>query len=273
MDDPITATRNRLTLSAFGHNPQAGRWRTEAMRAHDTPRLMYFNKGQGRITVAGLTSGFGPNNLIFIPPRTMYGFEAGPTVFGQVVTIPDAMAGEWPEEHVHLRLRDVVAQKELATLVDALERELLSDRPGHLRAAHHQLGLLAIYFERQLQLRGEEIPRAETAAARLVAAYTDLVERDFRLRKGVAGFAAELGVTPTHLARCCRQTCGRSALSILNDRVIYEARLLLRETDAPVGRIAASLGFASPAYFTRAFQSQTGMTPSAFRAKGVTAPL
>ena len=268
MDDPTLAMKNRLALSAIGHNPTHGRWRTEAMRSHATPRLMYFNKGQGRITVAGLTSGFGPNNLILIPARVMYGFEAGPTVYGQMLTIPDAMAMEWPDEPVHLRLRDVVAQKELATLFDGLERELTSDKAGHSRAAHYQLGLLAVFFERQMEARTEDGTRGESAAARLVAAYTDLVERDFRKHKGVADFARDLGVTPTHLTRCCRQTCGRSALSILTDRVIYEARLLLRETGAPIGKIAEALGFASPAYFTRAFQAQTGMTPSAFRQKG-----
>lgn len=273
MDDLTKLQDNHLALLAIGHNPTAGRWRTEAMRSHQTPRLLYFNKGQGRITVAGLTSGFGPNNLILIPAGTMYGFEAGPTVFGQMLTIPNAMATEWPEDPVHLRLRDVVAQKELATLFDGLERELKSDRPAHSRAAHYQLGLLAVFFERQLDGRSEDAARAESASARLVAAYTDLVERDFRLHKGVGDFARDLGVTPTHLTRCCRSTCGRSALSILTDRVIYEARLLLRETDRPVGQIASDLGYASPAYFTRAFQAQTGSTPSAFRSRGPLGPL
>jgi hypothetical protein len=67
------------------------------MRSHATPRLIYITKGQGRITVAGLTSGYGPNNLIYGPAHTMYGFEVGPSVFGQMLTIPAAMAAEWPD--------------------------------------------------------------------------------------------------------------------------------------------------------------------------------
>jgi AraC family transcriptional regulator, transcriptional activator of pobA len=47
--------------------------------------------------------------------------------------------------------------------------------------------------------------------------------------------------------------------------VIFEARSLLLETKIPVGQIATALGFASPAYFTRAFQHKTGKSPSAFR--------
>lgn len=271
----MTDPQNRLALTSIAQNAGQGRWRTEAMRSHASPRLIYVGRGQGRITIAGLTSGYGPNNLIYIPAGTMYGFEVGPTVFGQMLTIPTAMATEWPLEPTHLRLRDVVAQKELAVHLDALERELKSDQPGNTRAAHYQLGLLSIYFERQLDLRSGEAGnvRADTAAARLVAAYTDQIERDFRAPGGVADYAAKLGVTPTHLARCCKSTSGRSALALLNDRILFEARLMLRDSKDPVNRIADRLGFGSAAYFTRAFQAQTGLTPSQFRKKGPLASL
>lgn len=266
----MTAPQNRLALTAIAQNATHGRWRTEAMRSHASPRLIFVGRGQGRITIAGLTSGYGANNLIYIPAKTMFGFEVGPTVFGQMLTIPQAMATEWPSEPVHLRLRDVIAQKELASHLDALERELNSTQPGHERAAHYHLGLLCVYFERQLAQRADDAKdsRTETAAARLVAAFTDLIERDFQKHMTVADYAAQLGVTPTHLSRCCNQTCGKSALTLLNDRILFEARLMLRDTTKPVRHIADDLGFGSAAYFTRAFQAQTGLTPSQFRKKG-----
>ncbi len=269
MSDPL---KNRLALLPIAQNAAQGRWRTEAMRSHASPRLIFINKGQGRITVAGLTSGYGPNNLIFIPAHVMYGYEVGPTTHGHMLQIPAAMAPEWPEDQVHLRLRDVAAQKEIAALFDNLERELGSTRAEHGRAAHYHVGLLSVFFQRQLENRppdpAEE--RMRSASARLVAAYTDLVERDFRSRMNVSDYARALGVTPTHLTRCCKITCGRSALALLNDRILYEARILLRETKEPVQDIAAKLGFASPAYFTRAFQAQAGMPPSRFRRSDAT---
>ncbi len=267
------AGQDGLHLTQIAPSPAGNRWRTEAMRSHRTPRLLYLSRGQGRITIAGLTSGFGPNNLIFVPAGTMHGFEVGPQTFGLMLTIPPAMAAEWPEEAVHLRLKDVVAQKELATLFDGLERELKSARPGGLRAAHYHVGLLAVFFQRQMDSQAApRDDRSRSAAARLVAAYTDLVERDYRRGLGVADYARALGVTPTHLSRCCRTTCGRSALALLNDRIAYEARVLLRETKVPIRDIAQSLGFGSAAYFTRSFQARAGMTPSAFRRSGA-APL
>ena len=266
--------RQRMSLvpivPTLGHTHPQARWRTEAMRSHMSPRLIFISKGQGRITVAGLTSGYGANNLIFIPARVMYGYELGTTAYGQMLTIPQAMAGEWPDEPAHLRLKDVSAQKEVLGILDQLERELTTARPGHARAAFYHIGLLAVAFQRQHQARPGEArdERSQTAAARLVAAFTDLVERDFRQSRGVGDYSRALGVTATHLTRCCRATCGRSALSLLNDRIIYEARQMLRDTRTPVQDIAASLGFSSAAYFSRSFLARAGDTPSAFRRKG-----
>ena len=49
------------------------------------------------------------------------------------------------------------------------------------------------------------------------------------------------------------------------ERIMYEARRLLLETDMPAREIAEHLGFSSAAYFTRAFAQATGRTPSDFR--------
>lgn len=265
-------TSDSLSLRPIALNPAQGRWRTEAMRSHSTGRLIFFHKGQGRITVAGLTSGYGPNNLVYIPANTMFGYEINPMVHGQILTIPAAMQSEWPDEVVHLRLRDVVAQKEAMTYFDHLETELKLADQGARRAAHYHLGILAIFFERQMMaVMGEGgDPRGETSAARLVAAYSDLVERNFRDGLHISDYARLLGVTPTHLTRCCRATCGQSALGLLNDRKLYEARLQLRTGKTPVQDIARQLGFSSPAYFARSFHARTGQTPTAFRKKGQT---
>ena len=145
-----------------------------------------------------------------------------------------------------------------------IQREMDSNTPAHDRATRHHLGLLGVWLERQSVRAAAETPRPD-AARRLVAKYTTLMEKRFRDGSGVGDLAAELGVTPTHLTRCCRETCGRSAIDLLQDRRIFEARRLLQETATPIGRIGSSLGFASAAYFTRAFQHHTGLSPSAFR--------
>lgn len=255
---------DQMRLIAIPRLAAAGRWRVEAMRSLSEPCFLWFTKGQGRITVAGQTRGYTANNAVFIPAGVMHGFEAGPQVFGTAVFFGKDTTVTLPKEPLHLRIREVHAQQEINVTLDMIQREMDSDVAAHDRATRHYLGLLGVWLERQANKGAAETPRPD-AAKRLVARYTSLMEKQFRRGVGVGELACELGVTATHLTRCCRETCGRSAIELLQDRRIFEARKLLSETDMAVGRIGESLGFASAAYFTRAFQHHTGVSPSAFR--------
>jgi AraC-like DNA-binding protein len=262
MDDQSQTSQMRLV--AIPRLAAGGRWRVEAMRAYSEACLLWFTKGQGRITVAGLTRGYTANNAIFIPAGVMHGFEVGPQVFGTAVFFGRDCAVTLPKEPHHLRIRETFVAQELNVTLDAIGRELVSESPANDRAAQAYLGLLGVWLERQIAKAAPDAQRPD-ASKRLVARYTALLEKEFRSGMGVAEFAARLGVTPTHLTRCCNQACGRPASALLHDRLIFEARRLLSETDLPVNIIADSLGFTSPAYFTRAFQHQVGKSPTAFR--------
>lgn len=152
-------------------------------------------------------------------------------------------------------------------MIDAIEREQNSEAPDKDRAIAHHEGLLSIWFERTHAAVADsdhKDPRLATAL-KLAEAFTSLVERDFNRPLGVQHYAAQLGVTPTHLTRTCRKASGRAALDILSDRRYFEACRLLKDTDLAVSKIASQSGFASPAYFTRAFRSKSGLSPTEFR--------
>jgi len=243
---------------------QGGKWRTEAMRSYGGPMLLWFTRGQGRITVNGVTRGFGAHNAVWLPAHTMHAFEVMGQVNGHALFFPDGLELPLPEEPQHLRFRDAIPQAELSHLIDNLEREITGDLPLRERALEYHAGLLSVWLERQMVAMEGDIP-TELAAQRLSSAYASLVERDFRKGRSIAEFAADLGVTPTHLTRSCHQACGRSAHEILADRIFFEARRLLKESSIPVNAIATELGFTSAAYFTRAFQKATGDRPTSFR--------
>lgn len=243
---------------------QNGRWRAEAMRALTESCLIWFTRGQGRITLNGVTRGYGAHNAVFIPAGVMHGFEMSQQTNGFIIYFGNGSDVTLPQSVQHLRIREAGAQAELSATIDAVQREMASDRPGAERAARHHLGLLGVWLERQIELNPPETS-VQNAAKRLVARYTVLLEHEFRSGNGVTELAAELGVTPTHLTRVCRQSCGRGASEMLQERRLYEARRLLSDTKAPVKDIAHSLGFTTAAYFTRAFHAKTGRTPSEFR--------
>jgi len=266
---PVPPERADIRLVPIPRLAAGGRWRVEAMRSYSEPLLLWFTRGQGRITVAGVTRGYGAHNAVFIPAGVMHGFEIGHQVHGTALFFGRGAELDLPRTPQHLRIRDAIPQGELSGVLDAVQREMDSSKPGHERAARHHLGLVGVWLERQLAEAAADpaiaaAPRPD-AARKLANRYTALVERKYRSGANVGDLAAELGVTPTHLTRVCNRTCGRTAHALLADRKMHEARRLLAETKLPVQDVSASLGFASPAYFTRAFQGSTGKTPSDFR--------
>ncbi len=266
-DINLTMKTKRFRVEQLPRISAETRWRTEAMRSYEQPMLLWFTRGQGRITIAGVTHGFGPHHAVFLPAGTMHGYEMLGQVYGTTVFFPVDSTLNLPEVPMHYRFREVHQQAELTGLIDNLSREIENELPGHDRALLAHAGLLSVWLDREAS--DENLHSLEgDAARRLASAFTAMVERDYRSGRTINDYAAHLGVTPTHLTRSCNQACGRSASAILADRVHFEARRLLGETRQPVKDIARDLGFSSAAYFTRAFQKHTGHTPSEFRKLG-----
>ena len=141
---PKTADGAQMRLVAIPRLAAGGRWRVEAMRTLSESCLLWFTKGQGRITVAGVTRGYTTHNAIFIPAGVMHGFEVGAQVFGSAVFFGKDTSVTLPKDPLHLRIREVHAQQEVNQTLDMIQREMDSDTPAHERAALHYLGLLGV---------------------------------------------------------------------------------------------------------------------------------
>lgn len=94
-----------------------------------------------------------------------------------------------------------------------------------------------------------------------------LVEHRFARSHRVSEYARTLAITPGHLSDLTRRTFGLSPGALIRTRLVLEARRLLLHTDHTAGWIAAELGFKDPAYFSRFFRRETGMSPRTFRTR------
>lgn len=239
-----------------------GKWRAEALHAADHHLILWFTKGQGRLMISGRRRAFASNSVVYLPAGTPHAFEVKPGTFGSVVEIAPHDTLDLPTRPILQRTRDLLLHSEFVSLFEAMQREATRS-PVSDRACRLHAGIVALWLERQPNELSDD--RVQSASEKLATRYASLMEARFASGANVQMIAEELGVTPTHLTRVCKASLGVSAHDLLVQRTMYAARDLLSGTDRPVNRIAESLGFSSPAYFTRAFQKTTGQTPSAFR--------
>jgi AraC-like DNA-binding protein len=81
----------------------------------------------------------------------------------------------------------------------------------------------------------------------------------------VAGFANELNISPNHLNKCVKNTTNKTAQDWINEMIILEAKVLLRQTNNSISEIAFELTNQDVSDFGRFFKSKTGLKPSEFR--------
>lgn len=99
----------------------------------------------------------------------------------------------------------------------------------------------------------------------LLTNFLRLLEAHYKAQRSVAYYAGELNISPNYLNMLCKKELHTSASSLIQNRVLLEAKRLLKASAMTVKEIVFALGFYDHANFAKFFKTHTGMSPSAFK--------
>jgi AraC-like DNA-binding protein len=99
----------------------------------------------------------------------------------------------------------------------------------------------------------------------LLQKFIQLVNNFYIEKRTIEEYASLLNVTPNHLSQSIKSASSKNALSYINDRLLSEAKSLIRFTDFDIAEIAYQLNFSDPANFGKFFKKHTDQTPLEFR--------
>ncbi len=140
---------------------------------------------------------------------------------------------------------------------------------------HLQKEMLTLLLKRMVILctriakQQQGIEQVRSEEAELIRKFHYLVDLHFYEKQTVADYADLLFKSPKTLSNIFSKVGGQSPSTIIQERIVLEARRLLLYTDDPVAHISDSLGYAEPASFTKMFKKVTGQTPLQFRKQEV----
>lgn len=111
------------------------------------------------------------------------------------------------------------------------------------------------------------------AAARITSLFLELLERQFPIttpQQGIAlrttkDYADRLALHCNHLNKALKEVTGKTTKEHIGNRLMQEAKFLLRNTDWSIAEIAYSLGFEYPSHFSGFYKKHTNYAPSEFR--------
>lgn len=249
-------------------------WRIESHRHANLFQVLCIFDGESEVQfddhVRSLTSG----SVITIPLGVVHAFRFAPGTEGAVLTIVDEA------------LREDVELAHFESLMRTPQLVTFERSSEHFQQLRHHLHAIAAEFEQastghslmltslvrivltMLVRRLEETRLIVTAGrsdSEILKRFRKLLEQHYATQWSVARYASELNTSVSSLNRRCKRYVGLTAKSIIQNRVLMEAKRKLLYTREPVEQIAYSLGFSDPAYFSRFFSKWERVPPGEYR--------
>ncbi|WP_051293346.1 helix-turn-helix domain-containing protein [Olivibacter sitiensis] len=125
----------------------------------------------------------------------------------------------------------------------------------------------------RMQAIGPAKGKGSNASARIHALFQELLELQFPLNtpldsirlKKPSDFARQLAIHVNHLNRAVKQISHKRTTACILERIVQEAKILLKHTNWTVAEIAYGLGFETPSRFIFTFRKNVGLSPLEFR--------
>ncbi|WP_027381681.1 helix-turn-helix domain-containing protein [Chryseobacterium daeguense] len=129
-----------------------------------------------------------------------------------------------------------------------------------------------IHYGQKLQ-PATKISTSNDASLRVVSLFIELLERQFPIEsaenrlqlKTAKDYADRLAVHVNYLNKKLKESTGKTTTEFIADRLIQEAKILLKQTKWNVSEISYALGFEEIAHFSNFFKRKTTFTPMEFR--------
>lgn len=117
-------------------------------------------------------------------------------------------------------------------------------------------------FEIIEQQKVVKLPNAQQV---LTKKFIQLINLHYLTKRTVEEYADLLTVSVSHLSKSVKTITGLTVLTLINDRITKEAKLMIKHTDLNIAEIAFQLNFSDTSNFGKFFRKQTGTSPLSFR--------
>ena len=130
-----------------------------------------------------------------------------------------------------------------------------------------------IHFAMKLQPSEKLNTHPINASQRISTLFLELLERQFPIDenhqavclRSASDYAQQLNVHVNHLNRTIKEATDKTTSQIIAERILQEAKILLKHSPWNVSEIAYALGFTETTHFNNFFKKHTILSPLKFR--------
>lgn len=215
------------------------------------------------------------NWAVSIPPGCVHGFEFPAETQGIVLSVEASLlttatqqfhglASLFEQAHTVSFAEQDVLFAQFKNYLALIRQELKQTYTGHEAMLSWLIGTLLMTLWRQLQYSHTYLHH-HPKSSQSFQQFRQVLEQHYRAQWDVQTYAKILHMSVSSLNRLCQEKAGTSAKVLIQERVLLEAKRRLIYTQDSLERVAESLGFKDPAYFSRFFKNLAGVPPSDYR--------
>lgn len=241
---------------------------------HTFYEIFYFQSGKGRHEVdfqsfpieADSVHFVSPGQIHRLDPRNVKGFVICFSEDFVSIDAREAFAERFPyydDPKTPSMKLGKMASAEIKQLIELVVKDLNQNGPTQGNLYRSYLNVILIKLN-EWGLTAASKKREPRKNAK-VQEFKHLVNRHFVQDKSPSSYAQRLHLSANHLNALCKQQEGKTAIRIIQDRMILEAKRLLYATDMHIKEISYQLGFEDVAYFNRFFKNHSKITPLEYR--------
>ncbi len=162
--------------------------------------------------------------------------------------------------------------KTVSKIFERIEAEFNSDYKYKYDLIRN-LVLELVHFGIKLQPATVKKAQIGNASLRIASIFLELLERQFPIDethtliqlRTPSDFAEQLNIHVNHLNRALKEMTGKTTSQFISERLIHEAKILLRQSRWNVSEIAFALGFTEVTHFNNFFKKHQNLSPTQFR--------
>ncbi len=146
-------------------------------------------------------------------------------------------------------------------------REKMSDHEHHYRTDLVKALLLAMFYDMSnvIWRVEQQGAKSQTRADVIFAQFIRLLEQHFRKERRVSWYAEQLCITPKYLAEIVKQVSKRTPNEWIDNYVVLEIRVLLKNSTKSIKEISDELQFPNQSFLGKYFKEHIGVSPSQYR--------
>jgi AraC-like DNA-binding protein len=159
-------------------------------------------------------------------------------------------------------------QKEIETFKAYFQtiKQKISDEGNHFRKDLIKTLLLAMFYDlSNIIYRVKYDDKPQTRAEIIFTKFIKLVEKHFRQERRVGWYAQQLCITAKYLSETVKSASQRTPNEWIDNYVILELRVQLKNSTKTIKEIAEELNFPNQSFLGKFFKEHVGMSPSEYR--------